>query len=44
LKAIELCLNRFDGDTKKAFLDLYTKVDVDATGTVSVDPALAVNL
>jgi len=30
-KAIELCLNRFDTDTKTAFLDLYTKVDVDAT-------------
>ena len=30
LKAIELCLNRFDADTKTAFLDLYTKVDVDA--------------
>ena len=31
LKAIEMCLNRFDTDTKTAFLDLYTKVDVDAT-------------
>jgi MoxR-like ATPase len=30
LKAIELCLNRFDTDTKTAFLDLYTKVDADA--------------
>lgn len=27
LKAIELCLNRFDADTKASFLDLYTKVD-----------------
>ena len=26
-KAIELCVNRFDTDTKTAFLDLYTKVD-----------------
>jgi midasin (ATPase involved in ribosome maturation) len=26
-KAIELCLNRFDSDTKKSFLDLYKKVD-----------------
>ena len=26
-KAIELCVNRFDEDTKAAFLDLYTKVD-----------------
>jgi len=30
LKAIELCLNRFDTDTKTAFLDLYTKVDAEA--------------
>jgi MoxR-like ATPase len=31
-KAIELCVNRFDSDTKTAFLDLYSKVDekVDA--------------
>lgn len=26
-KAIELCVNRFDTDTKSAFLDLYKKVD-----------------
>jgi MoxR-like ATPase len=26
-KAIELCLNRFDADTKNAFLDLYKKLD-----------------
>jgi MoxR-like ATPase len=31
LKAIEMCLNRFDGDTKTAFVDLYTKVDAEAT-------------
>lgn len=30
-KAIELCVNRFDADTKSAFLDLYKKVDVDAS-------------
>ena len=29
-KAIELCVNRFDSDTKSAFLDLYKKVDSDA--------------
>lgn len=29
LKAIELCINRFDDETKSAFLDLYTKVDAD---------------
>ena len=27
LKSIEVCLARFDEDTKAAFLDLYTKVD-----------------
>jgi hypothetical protein len=27
MKAIELCISRFDTDTKEAFLDLYTKVD-----------------
>ena len=26
-KAIDLCISRFDEDTKAAFLDLYTKVD-----------------
>jgi hypothetical protein len=30
LKAIELCLNRFDDDTKMSFLDLYSKVDAGA--------------
>ena len=29
VKAIELCLNRFDDETKQAFLDLYDKVDAD---------------
>jgi hypothetical protein len=27
LKAVSLCLNRFDSDTKMSFLDLYTKLD-----------------
>ena len=27
MKAINLCISRFDDDTKEAFLDLYTKVD-----------------
>ena len=26
-KAIEMCINRFDDDTKTSFLDLYSKVD-----------------
>jgi MoxR-like ATPase len=40
LKAIEMCLNRFDSDTKNAFLDLYTKVDAEAT---PAKPAADVN-
>ena len=31
MKAIELCTNRFDEDTKSSFVDLYTKVDAGAT-------------
>jgi hypothetical protein len=27
MKAITLCTNRFDPDTKQAFVDLYSKVD-----------------
>ena len=27
MKSIELCVARFDGDTKDSFLDLYTKID-----------------
>ena len=27
MKSIELCIARFDDDTKLAFLDLYSKVD-----------------
>jgi hypothetical protein len=47
LKAIEMCLNRFDADTKTAFLDLYTKVDAEAT-PVPTDadgfkPGIAIN-
>ena len=34
-KAIDLCISRFDDDTKSAFLDLYTKVDEDALGDYS---------
>lgn len=42
VKAIELCINRFDADTKSAFKDLYSKVDAPA---VNPDPAPApVNL
>jgi MoxR-like ATPase len=36
-KAIELCVNRFDVDTKEAFLDLYSKVDVSIDGALDTD-------
>jgi len=29
VKAIQVCLNRFDDETKGAFMDLYDKVDAD---------------
>ena len=30
-KAVQICLNRFDDETKQAFLDLYDKIDADFT-------------
>jgi hypothetical protein len=38
LKAIGLCLNRFDDDTKASFLDLYTKVDAGASAEQILAP------
>jgi hypothetical protein len=39
MKAIGLCLNRFDDDTKASFLDLYTKVDAGANAdTINSQP------
>ena len=35
-KAIEVCVNRFDDETKQAFMELYDKVDADVEFT-SVD-------
>tara|TARA_Y100000310_G_C20648200_1_gene797855 strand:+ start:781 stop:2019 length:1239 start_codon:yes stop_codon:yes gene_type:complete len=34
LKSIEMCVSRFDEDTKQSFLDLYTKVDADVSAYV----------
>ena len=31
MKAITLCLERFDDETKESFADLYTKVDAGAS-------------
>lgn len=41
MKAIELCLNRFDVDTKTAFMELYKKVDEDAVETPVAESASA---
>ena len=30
MKAIKMCTNRFDDDTKNSFVELYTKVDAGA--------------
>jgi len=38
MKAIQLCLNRFDIDTKTSFLDLYTKVDAGASAEQIMTP------
>jgi MoxR-like ATPase len=37
-KAIELCINRFDSDTKNAFLDLYKKMEAPKEETVVEQP------
>jgi len=41
-KSIELCISRFDEDTKEAFLDLYSKVDAEevASEGKSIDDVL----
>ena len=38
VKAIELCLNRFDVDTKNAFLELYKKVDETVEPAPAAEP------
>ena len=40
MKALTLCLNRFDDDTKASFLDLYTKVDAGATAEQILAPVV----
>lgn len=39
-RAIELCISRFDEDTRVAFLDLYTKVDSKANVEVPQTPVI----
>ena len=38
MKSIQLCLNRFDDDTKASFLDLYTKIDAGTNATPDTMP------
>tara|TARA_B110000003_G_scaffold4947_1_gene5266 strand:- start:327 stop:1559 length:1233 start_codon:yes stop_codon:yes gene_type:complete len=40
MKAIEMCTNRFDVDTKTSFMDLYTKVDGGEDVTTWNSPVL----
>lgn len=43
MKAIELCLNRFDVDTKNAFMELYKKVDETVDPAPVVEPTITEN-
>jgi hypothetical protein len=41
-KAIELCVNRFDADTKSAFIELYKKMEEpEQVVAAPVDPKAA---
>ena len=39
-KAIQVCVNRFDDETKQAFLELYDKVDADFVMPVDETPTV----
>ena len=43
MKAITMCVNRFDEETKTAMVDLYTKVDGDVDPGATDDEAASVN-
>ena len=40
IKAINLCLNRFDDDTKASFVDLYTKIDAGINPDAIIQPVV----
>ena len=44
MKAISMCVNRFDDETKSAMVDLYTKVDAEATATPEATDSFATEL
>ena len=39
MKSIELCVARFDEDTKESFMDLYTKIDAGVDPLAESTPA-----
>ena len=42
-KAIQVCVNRFDDETKQSFIELYDKVDADFDFTKAEDEAYEEN-
>jgi len=40
IKSINLCLNRFDDDTKASFIDLYTKIDAGINPDATIQPVV----
>ena len=40
IKSINLCLNRFDDDTKASFIDLYTKIDAGINPDAIIQPVV----
>ena len=40
IKSINLCLNRFDDDTKASFVDLYTKIDAGINPDAIIQPVV----
>jgi hypothetical protein len=46
MKAINMCISRFDEETRTAFLDLYTKIDesqLNENGEIIQDDTAALN-
>jgi hypothetical protein len=39
MKAIKVCTNRFDDETKQSFLELYDKIDADVVPNEVEDEA-----
>lgn len=39
MDSIKMCINRFENETREAFLDLYSKIDASNAGIPTADPA-----